>query len=439
MNNMAIISQENQNDNQTQLLIKQFEQFNVEIHGTFDEPLFKANDIGDILGISQIRKTIQNLDEQCKVFEAGNTVTGLQEQWFLTEDGLYEVLFISKKPIAKQFKKWVRTLIKEIRLNSQKQLQENQNDNQTQLLIKQFEQFNIEIYGTFDKPLFKAKDIGDMLGIKNIKDTIKDYNSEQKSGVVLTDPHGRPQETNMLTAKGLYKILMKSRKPIAEKFQNWVCDLVEEIRLNSQKQLQETIQTQQKQLEFYKELTFEQVILDQSVYAMSTDKEYITKVGKAEKQTSKKRKGQLQTACVDDINILYEVKTSNCKLVEDLVHYTLHKYRFNSGREHFRCDIEYIKLVMNVCAKFVNTIGSISQGITKEELIQHLGTNIPIQTILEEPKQISSQKKNIKKLNINIKIYFIHYLNLFLKKNQKFYLINKKLMNLLMKFVLEKT
>ena len=35
--------------------------------------------------------------------------------WFLTEDGLYEVLMQSRKPIAKQFKKEVKTLLKNIR------------------------------------------------------------------------------------------------------------------------------------------------------------------------------------------------------------------------------------------------------------------------------------------------------------------------------------
>ena len=32
----------------------------------------------------------------------------------------------------------------------------------------------------------------------------------------------------MLTEQGLYKVLMKSRKPIAEKFQDWVCEVIEE-------------------------------------------------------------------------------------------------------------------------------------------------------------------------------------------------------------------
>ena len=65
------------------------------------------------------------------------------------------------------------------------------------ILQKQFQHLNIKVYGTFEKPLFKAKDIGDLLGIKNVKDAIKNYNDKQKSGVVLTDPHGRSQETSI--------------------------------------------------------------------------------------------------------------------------------------------------------------------------------------------------------------------------------------------------
>ena len=39
------------------------------------------------------------------------------KQWFLTEDGLYEVLMQSRKPIAKQFKKEVKKILKSIRMN----------------------------------------------------------------------------------------------------------------------------------------------------------------------------------------------------------------------------------------------------------------------------------------------------------------------------------
>ena len=52
---------------------------------------------------------------------AGQT-GGSRLQYFLTEEGLYEVLFLSRKPIAKQFKKWVKSLIKEVRLTGEYRL-----------------------------------------------------------------------------------------------------------------------------------------------------------------------------------------------------------------------------------------------------------------------------------------------------------------------------
>lgn len=45
------------------------------------------------------------------IFRSGQN----REMWFLTEDGLYEVLMQSRKPIAKEFKKQVKLILKDIR------------------------------------------------------------------------------------------------------------------------------------------------------------------------------------------------------------------------------------------------------------------------------------------------------------------------------------
>lgn len=50
-----------------------------------------------------------------KVRNIITTPGGNQEVWLLTEDGLYEVLFQSRKPIAKEFKKGVKEILKTIR------------------------------------------------------------------------------------------------------------------------------------------------------------------------------------------------------------------------------------------------------------------------------------------------------------------------------------
>jgi prophage antirepressor-like protein len=103
---------------------------------------------------------------------------------------------------------------------------------------------HVTIQGTHEEPLFRASDIGTVLEMTNIRASIKDFDSTEKHGVNTIDIIGRNQETTFLTEKGLYKILFKSRKPIAEKFTNWVCDVIKEIRLNS-------IYEYQKQLSVY--------------------------------------------------------------------------------------------------------------------------------------------------------------------------------------------
>ena len=112
----------------------------------------------------------------------------------------------------------------------QEHTQEFIQENDDNLLVKTFEEHNITIYGTFDKPLFKAKDIGDLLDIVNIRESVKDFTDKQKDVVSLNDTIGRKQDTIMLTEQGLYKVIVRSRKPIAIQFQDWICEVMEEIR-----------------------------------------------------------------------------------------------------------------------------------------------------------------------------------------------------------------
>ncbi len=58
---------------------------------------------------------MRSVDDDEKVTNNVCTPGGNQQMWFLTEDGLYEVLMQSRKPIAKQFKKGVKAILKEIR------------------------------------------------------------------------------------------------------------------------------------------------------------------------------------------------------------------------------------------------------------------------------------------------------------------------------------
>ncbi|WP_255295192.1 BRO family protein [Bacillus thuringiensis] len=45
------------------------------------------------------------VDEDEKRLNFVYTSTGNKDAWFLTEDGIYELLILSRKPIAKQWKR----------------------------------------------------------------------------------------------------------------------------------------------------------------------------------------------------------------------------------------------------------------------------------------------------------------------------------------------
>ena len=85
------------------------------IYGTKEEPLFLAKDVATWIGHTDPSKMARSVDEDEKVKNIVPTPGGPQEMQLLTEDGLYEVLMQSRKPIAKQFKKEVKHILKNIR------------------------------------------------------------------------------------------------------------------------------------------------------------------------------------------------------------------------------------------------------------------------------------------------------------------------------------
>ena len=87
------------------------------IYGDIENPLFLAKDVANWIEHSNPRVMLNTVDENEKVVNNVYTLGGSQESWFLTEDGLYEVLMQSRKPIAKQFKKEVKKILKSIRMN----------------------------------------------------------------------------------------------------------------------------------------------------------------------------------------------------------------------------------------------------------------------------------------------------------------------------------
>lgn len=87
----------------------------IRVFGTPEDPLFLARDVAEWIEHSNPRMMLQTVDDDEKGVRNVYTPGGMQEAWFLTEDGLYEVLMQSRKPKAKEFKKEVKKILKSIR------------------------------------------------------------------------------------------------------------------------------------------------------------------------------------------------------------------------------------------------------------------------------------------------------------------------------------
>ena len=85
------------------------------IYGDFENPLFKADEVAKWIEHSNVSKMLESIDDNEKIKLEIGTLTNGYSAWFLTEDGLYEVLMQSRKPIAKKFKKKVKEILKSVR------------------------------------------------------------------------------------------------------------------------------------------------------------------------------------------------------------------------------------------------------------------------------------------------------------------------------------
>lgn len=103
LNNLKIIEQR-------EVLGKEFK-----IYGDFENPLFLAKDVANWIEHSDISTMMRTVDDNEKLLQTLFVSGQNREMWFLTEDGLYEVLMQSRKPIAKEFKREVKQILKTIR------------------------------------------------------------------------------------------------------------------------------------------------------------------------------------------------------------------------------------------------------------------------------------------------------------------------------------
>ena len=73
-----------------------------------------------------------------------------------------------------------------------------------------------------DEPWFIAKDICGVLGLNNVGEALRALDDDEKNTIRISDGiAGNPNKT-IISEAGFYKLVLRSRKPVAKEFQRWV-------------------------------------------------------------------------------------------------------------------------------------------------------------------------------------------------------------------------
>jgi prophage antirepressor-like protein len=105
-----------------------------------------------------------------------------------------------------------------------------------------FDTQSVRIIGSFEEPWFVAKDICDVLTVKDVSMALTKLPEEWK-GTKVIGTLGGNQTMRIINEAGVYKLIMRSNKDIAEKFQRWVCgEVLPSLRKKGEYKMKEEYQ-----------------------------------------------------------------------------------------------------------------------------------------------------------------------------------------------------
>lgn len=112
-------------------------------------------------------------------------------------------------------------------------------ENENSLKVFNFQRNNIRVIDQNNEPWFVAKDVCDVLEIKNTSDALKRLDNDERARFNL----GRQGETNTINEYGLYSLVLASRKPEAKRFKRWVThEVIPSIRKHGTYMTPDTIE-----------------------------------------------------------------------------------------------------------------------------------------------------------------------------------------------------
>jgi prophage antirepressor-like protein len=119
----------------------------IKMYGSINQPLFMATDVAEWINYSKsngkykVSQMLKPIDIELKGIYLVATLGGIQEKYFINEDGLYDVCMLSNKEGAKELRKEIKAYLKQIRLTGAAIEQGKEQD----MVNHYFSQFSDEI------------------------------------------------------------------------------------------------------------------------------------------------------------------------------------------------------------------------------------------------------------------------------------------------------
>jgi len=248
-----------------------------------------------------------------------------------------------------------------------------------------FNEKNIRVIGTYEEPWFVAKDICTILELPNITNAIKII-PEKWRGLKLLNTFGGEQTMITINEAGLYKLIMRSNKPVAQKFQEVVCEEIlptlrkkgeyqiksildknkklEEEKLRIEEEKNKIEEENKKLVKKYVKKPKDIVDKENVVYLMTTNEaeiigEYV--IGKSVNLSQ--RKEDYDHNKLHDFRVVYYLSCPNSKImdiVEASILMKLGEYRCKAGRDVFllpeHTNITLFTDMFDICLKFFENV-----------------------------------------------------------------------------------
>jgi prophage antirepressor-like protein len=317
-----------------------------------------------------------------------------------------------------------------------------------------FNEKNIRVIGSYEEPWFVAKDICNILELPNITNAIKIL-PEKWRDLKLLSTFGGEQNMNIINEAGLYKLIMRSNKPIAQRFQEVVCEeILPSLRKKGEYHIQSILdknkkledeknkieEENKKLLKKYvkkpKDITNQQNV----VYLMTTeDSEKIGEYVIGKSVDLDNRKEDYDHNKLHDFKVVYYHSCATTKLmdiVEATVLMKLGKYRCKAGRDVFQIpedrDISLFTDMFDECVKFyedVETVVYPKKTVEKEDNEKQRDRHKKYRE--ENKEKLYLQQKEYREDNKEIiaeikKEYYQNNAESIAKKNKIYYEENKE-------------